>query len=142
MGAVFFARDLLAGTDYGTSYITISLAVVCGLAGSWIALARRKLLTAGVLTGMPELSEERYPGTLLSEGIYGRIRHPRYVEVVLLSLAYALFSNYLGPYVMVLLLFPAIWLVVVIEERELRERFGEEYDQYCLRVPRFFPRFR
>jgi len=139
MVAAFVARDLLLGVDHGTSYPTIVLAAVCAVGGTWIAIVRRKLLTTGVLTGMPELSEKRYPGKLLSEGIYGRIRHPRYVEVLLLSLAYALFANYLGTYVMVLLLVPAIYLVVVIEERELRERLGEEYEEYCRRVPRFIP---
>ena len=139
---VFLARDLLLATDYGTSYATIALAAACLVVGIWIAIARRKLLTAGVLSGLPELSEKRYPGTLLSEGIYGRMRHPRYVEVLLVSLAYALFSNYLGTYVLVLLAVPAIYLVVVIEERELRERFGEAYDEYCRRVPRFIPRGR
>ena len=142
MVVVFLTRDLMLGADYGTNYVTIAIAVVCAMGGLGIAIARRKLLTAGVLTGMPELSEERYPGKLLSEGIYGRVRHPRYVEIVLLSLAYALFANFLGPYVLVLLLVPAIYLVVLIEERELRERFGDAYDEYCRHVPRFFPRRR
>jgi len=142
MAGVFFARDLLVGVDYGTSYVAIALAIVCGVGGARIAIARRKLLTAGVLTGMPELSEARYPGTLLNEGIYARVRHPRYVEILLLSLAYALFANYLGAYVLILLLLPAIYLLVVIEERELRDRFGEAYEDYCRRVPRFVPRGR
>jgi protein-S-isoprenylcysteine O-methyltransferase Ste14 len=139
MVAVFLARDPLMWADHGTRYATIALALVCAAGGAWIAIARRKLLTAGVLTGMPELSEERYPGKLLSEGIYGRVRHPRYIEVFLFSLAYALFANYLGPYVMVVILLPAIYLLVVIEERELHDRFGEAYEEYCRRVPRFIP---
>ncbi len=142
MAAVFLARDLLLATDYGTSYFSMAAAVICLIGGILIAIARRKLLTAGVLSGLPELSEERYPGELLCEGIYGRIRHPRYIEVFLFSLAYALFANFLGTYVMVLLLVPAIYLVVLIEERELGERFGEAYVEYCGRVPRFIPRGR
>jgi protein-S-isoprenylcysteine O-methyltransferase Ste14 len=142
MLGVFFGRDRLVGVDYGTSLVTIALAALCAFGGAWIAITRRKLLTTGVLAGLPELSEKRYPGKLLREGIYGRVRHPRYIEVVSFSLAYALFANYLGAYVMVLLLIPTLYLVVVIEERELHERFGEEYEEYCRRVPRFFPRGR
>lgn len=33
------------------------------------------------------------------------------------------------------------WLVVGVEEPELRRRFGEDYDAYCERVPRWIPRF-
>jgi protein-S-isoprenylcysteine O-methyltransferase Ste14 len=29
--------------------------------------------------------------------------------------------------------------VVLLEERELRDRFGAEYDEYCGRVPRYIP---
>jgi len=32
--------------------------------------------------------------------------------------------------------------VPMLEERELRERFGAKYDAYCRRVPRFLPRLR
>jgi protein-S-isoprenylcysteine O-methyltransferase Ste14 len=40
----------------------------------------------------------------------------------------------------------AIWLVltriaIALEERELRNRFGASYAEYCRRVPRFFPTF-
>lgn len=30
-------------------------------------------------------------------------------------------------------------MVVRVEEPELRERFGDDYDLYCRRVPRWFP---
>jgi protein-S-isoprenylcysteine O-methyltransferase Ste14 len=31
--------------------------------------------------------------------------------------------------------------VVVLEERELRHRFGPVYEEYSRRVPRFIPKF-
>jgi protein-S-isoprenylcysteine O-methyltransferase Ste14 len=35
---------------------------------------------------------------------------------------------------------PALFLVVILEERELRQRFGDAHVEYCRRVPRFVPR--
>jgi protein-S-isoprenylcysteine O-methyltransferase Ste14 len=77
---------------------------------------------------------------VLSEGIYGRVRHPRYVAIVIGTLGWALFVNYVGVYILAVLTVPAICLVAVLEERELLERFGEEYARYRDRVPPFLPR--
>ena len=43
-------------------------------------------------------------------------------------------------YVLAACWIPGITLVAVLEERELRERFGKEYEDYCSRVPMFIPR--
>ena len=140
VAAVWMARGFLLGTDLGTSAITLVLAAACFLAGGLLGRARRKHLSFAMLSGVPELSEQRYPGKLLTDGIYGRVRHPRYIEVVLVTFSYAFFANYLGMYLIVLLGLPLLYLVVVLEERELRERFGEAYEEYCQQVPRFVPR--
>ena len=79
------------------------------------------------------------PGSqrLLCEGIYARMRHPRYLEIFLALGFCALFSNYLAGYAMLAGSVPVLLAIIHIEERELRERFGEEYVDYCARVPRF-----
>jgi protein-S-isoprenylcysteine O-methyltransferase Ste14 len=43
-------------------------------------------------------------------------------------------------YILVAVFVPLTYGVVLLEERELRERFGEEYERYCDKVPRFFPK--
>jgi hypothetical protein len=53
--------------------------------------------------------------------------------------SYALFVNHAGVCVATVAGIPALSLVVVLEERELRERFGAEYAEYCRRVPGFLP---
>jgi protein-S-isoprenylcysteine O-methyltransferase Ste14 len=137
---VFRARGWLLAVDYGTHVGLIALGALCALGAGLIAAKRRRLLTLAVLAGLPELSPERYPPRLLTEGIYGRIRHPRYVELALWVLAYACVANYLATWIAFALLIPAMYLVVVLEERELRERFGDEYEAYAEQVPRFIPR--
>ena len=49
------------------------------------------------------------------------------------------FANYSGAWALYALMFPAIHLVVLLEERELGERFGAEYEDYRRRVPRYLP---
>jgi protein-S-isoprenylcysteine O-methyltransferase Ste14 len=51
-----------------------------------------------------------------------------------------LFANYQFLYIFLLVAAALIYLLVLIEERELRERFGEAYVEYSRRVPRFVPR--
>ena len=94
------------------------------------------------LRTLPQLTEDPTASKLLSEGIYGRIRHPRYVSVFFGALAIALFSNYLATWILQILLVPVIYLLAIIEERELLERFGEDYRRYMEQVPRFVPRSR
>jgi protein-S-isoprenylcysteine O-methyltransferase Ste14 len=142
MAATWAARHLLLGPDLGTSWPLVAGAVGCGVVAGAIARQRGRLLTFGILAGLPELSPARYPGRLLSEGIYARVRHPRYVEVAIGTLAYALFANHVATYVLWLLLLPALLLLVRLEERELRERFGPAWEEYAARVPRFVPRRR
>jgi protein-S-isoprenylcysteine O-methyltransferase Ste14 len=72
--------------------------------------------------------------------VYAVIRHPRYVAFLLGVLGWSLMVNWGSAYLVWLVSVPAIWGVTVLEERELRERFGAPYDEYRARVPRFIPR--
>jgi protein-S-isoprenylcysteine O-methyltransferase Ste14 len=135
----FTARKTLVGTDLGTRPELIVLGVAALLLAGALAGARRKHLTQQILMGAPELSATD-KGKLLTDGIYGRIRNPRYVELLTFILGVAAISNHLGMWILLLAAVPAIELVVVLEERELRERFGAEFDEYCRRVPRWIPR--
>jgi protein-S-isoprenylcysteine O-methyltransferase Ste14 len=63
------------------------------------------------------------------------------VEIALGTMAYALFSNWLGALIVAGLSLPVIHLIVLLEERELVERFGDAYEEYRARVPRYVPRY-
>jgi protein-S-isoprenylcysteine O-methyltransferase Ste14 len=140
MLAVFLLRKQLLSVDFGTNIPLIVLGVTCLCLAIIIQRQRRRHLTNAILTGIPELSRDKEPGELLTGGIYGLIRHPRYIEILLFTLAYSLFANFLAPYLATLLSVPALYLVVILEERELRQRFGKKYEEYCATVPRFVPR--
>lgn len=133
-------RAVLLGRDLGTNYILISLAIVLAVISGWIAVKRRRHLSMKILVGIPEMSKSGDRGKLLTEGIYSRIRHPRYVEVAVGVWAYALFANYVGVHVFAVATIPILLFIIYFEERELRDRFGQDYIDYCARVPRFIPR--
>jgi protein-S-isoprenylcysteine O-methyltransferase Ste14 len=88
------------------------------------------------------LAPDRYPQRLVTEGLHARVRHPRYLQFLLVIAGFALLANHLCLYLALLLWLPGAWLIVILEEKELRDRFGPAYEEYSHRVPRFFPRWR
>jgi protein-S-isoprenylcysteine O-methyltransferase Ste14 len=140
VAGLFAWRATLLGRDLGRSWLLVALALTCLVVAGAIARQRIKHLGFATLSGKPELSQAAYPGRLLTEGIYARLRHPRYVEVTLWTLGYVLFANHGGVYLLWLLSLPTLHLVVLLEERELRQRFGASYEEYARRVPRYLPK--
>jgi len=137
---VYWQRRRLLAVEFGTNWYLAAIGVALLFAGAILKKQFGVHLRFRILTGLPELDPERYQSRLLTEGIYSRIRHPRYVQYVIVVLGYALISNYLAVYLLTALLIPALALVIRWEERELRQRFGKQYEDYCARVPRFIPR--
>ena len=140
--ALFSVRKPLLAVEWGTNYLLILLALP--LFALSVALRRQlsRRFTLAMLLGLPEIDPRRRPVNLVTEGIYSRMRHPRYVQILLALAGYALVVNYLAAYAIVLLGVFWVWLVAPIEEKELRERFGRQYEEYSERVPRFLPRWR
>ncbi|MFO1432483.1 MAG: isoprenylcysteine carboxylmethyltransferase family protein [Candidatus Competibacteraceae bacterium] len=140
---LFQARTLLLTVEFGSHALLWLLGSGCLAMAVYLRrLIHDARLTVWVLVGLPELAPDRHPQKLLTTGLYARLRHPRYVQVALALLGYALIANYLAAYLVF-----AAWLIlmyplVVLEERELRQRFGNAYEAYCRQVPRFIPRLR
>ena len=80
------------------------------------------------------------PGhTLVTGGIYGVIRHPSYLGLLVGSLGWALaFRSALGV-LLTALLIPPLVARIGAEERLLRTQFGDEYDAYRSRTSRLIP---
>ena len=138
---LFSIRDTLLIRDLGTNWFLFGLGVVLCLVAMYIGWQRKKYLTMRILAGVPEVEADiEKRGQLLSEGPYAVIRHPRYIEIVFATFGYAAMANYLGTWVLAILMMPSIHLVVLLEERELIDRFGDAYRDYAARVPRYLPR--
>ena len=77
---------------------------------------------------------------LAVSGPYARIRHPQYVAFVLILFGFLL----QWPTLLTLVMFPILLVMYgrlsVTEEEDMRVRFGDAYESYVQRTPRFFPR--
>jgi protein-S-isoprenylcysteine O-methyltransferase Ste14 len=81
------------------------------------------------------------PGhTLVTTGIYGLIRHPSYLGLLVSSLGGLAFRSGVGVLIAVLLVPPLIARIQA-EERLLRSQFGAEYDADWARTSRLIPGF-
>ena len=143
-GALLFRfREPLLGTNLGTNWSLVAPGLMLYGGVIWLEFQYWRHLSIATLVGITELSPDgQQKGRLLQEGIYGVIRHPRYLSAGVSVIANALFINYTGLYILILLLVPVGYLMILLEERELIERFGEEYRKYQRSVPRLIPRWR
>ena len=80
------------------------------------------------------------PGHMLvTGGVYGVIRHPSYLGLLVSSLGWALaFRSALGV-LLTALLIPPLIARIRAEERLLHTHFGDEYDAYRTRTSRLIP---
>lgn len=81
------------------------------------------------------------PKKIVVRGLYRFVRNPIYVAVILVLVGEAILfeSNVLLIYAAILFLGFHLW-TRYYEEPVLRRRFGESYESYCDRVPRWIPR--
>jgi protein-S-isoprenylcysteine O-methyltransferase Ste14 len=80
------------------------------------------------------------PGhTLVTSGVYGVIRHPSYLGLLVNALGWALtFRAGLGV-LLTALMIPPLLARIRAEEQLLRSQFGDEYGAYCARTARLIP---
>ena len=137
--AIAVFRDPILAVDYGFRWELAGPGIAFFLLGMVFDKRAKDHLKFKTLAGVPELRGVGETGALLTEGIYARVRHPRYTGVTFSTIGMALITNYLAMYALVLFTLIGVYGITVFEERELRERFGDEYNRYRARVPRFIP---
>ncbi len=94
-----------------------------------------------IARGWKQIYAARKEERLVTDGIYGYIRHPQYTGIFL-----AIFGQLIHwPTIPTLVLFPAIFVAYYTlarkEEKIMIERFGDEYRDYVKRVPMFVPKW-
>ena len=86
-------------------------------------------------------TELREDHTLVTSGVYKYIRHPMYSAIWLISLAVPLLiHNWIAGFSSVVTFALLYFIRVPYEEKMMREQFGEEYDRFCERAGRLWPK--
>lgn len=114
-----------------------------GLGNGWfiVMLVSNVLLILGiwiVSAGWEQVHKS--DGKLVTDGIYGYMRHPQYTGIFIITLAFMI----QWPTLTTLILWPfVIGMYVRLakrEEQDVLAKYPEEYRDYMQRTPMFFPR--
>ncbi|MBC8335953.1 MAG: isoprenylcysteine carboxylmethyltransferase family protein [Anaerolineales bacterium] len=103
----------------------------------WPLLLLGILLAAWAVAAVNKL-DTRKPTTIILSGPFAFSRNPMYFAWTLIFIAIALLIStwWLIIFLPILILFTH-YFVILQEERQLEEQFGEPYLQYCARVKRY-----
>jgi len=81
-------------------------------------------------------------GRLVVTGLYSRVRHPQYTGFILVLIGFII----QWPTIITLIMFPFLvymyYRLTKREEKEMIERFGDEYREYMKRSRMFLPFYR
>ena len=94
-----------------------------------------------ISSGWKALHEAQQRHSLVTTGLYARMRHPQYVGFIAVMFGFLL----QWPTVLTLIMFPVLVVMYVRlarhEEQDALREFGDEYRRYKNNVPAFVPRF-
>lgn len=136
---VFLFSDWLAFADYPFEIPGVFGAVGVGLflAAIWLLHASHRDLGR---SWTPRAAPAE-AGTLVTNGIYEKLRHPMYAAHILWAIAQTLLlPNFLAGAGAVLPLVLLLWFRIPREERQLTAFYGDEYRAYMRRTGRLWPR--
>lgn len=133
IGLVVFRHDLFL-TQYPAAcrIVTGGALIVFEL---WLFRRASHDLGTARFVGKTELSGG---GEVVSSGIYGRMRNPRYFGSFLSIVGAGLLAGTACLWIVAAIWTAMMRVAIGFEEREMRNRFGKVYIEYCRRVARFF----
>jgi protein-S-isoprenylcysteine O-methyltransferase Ste14 len=136
---IIAARHELLARRLDRNALTWAVGGVLFIMASWLDVQTRHALGWRRLVGLPELNPAHRLRGVIRTGVYGRMRHPRYLLYMLMVLSMAFLT---GAQIIFLLAFLNILLYQILapfEERALLDQYGPLYEDYRRSVPRFVP---
>ncbi len=77
--------------------------------------------------------------TLVTSGIYGKIRHPLYLSLMLLGCGIMFKDPGRVQLIAGAINLIACWITALVEEKDMLKKFGSRYQEYKLRTSMFIP---
>lgn len=116
--------------------VTGALLLAAGVA---LQIRTGVLLSLRGLMGIPEIFSG-VSGRLVTRGIFSVVRHPTYLSHTMMLAGVFLLTTVAAVGIVTLVDFVVINSIVIpLEERELLDRFGNEFGEYQKNVPKYFP---
>jgi protein-S-isoprenylcysteine O-methyltransferase Ste14 len=82
------------------------------------------------------------PKEFVATGLFRFVRNPMYYGALCVLTGWVLLTRSMWMLAYAAFLITALhFFTVLVEEPQLRKRFGEPYEEYCQKVPRWIPRF-
>jgi protein-S-isoprenylcysteine O-methyltransferase Ste14 len=119
--------------------------------GSWVAApllwavsvfmyvhAGRELSFMRVI-GQHELEPDRQPKMLITFGVHRLVRHPMYLGHFCTMLGFTLGAGTAACFGLFAFALLTGTIMIMYEERELHDRFGPAWEEYCEHTPLIFP---
>ena len=139
MQFVLLALLILAPRDpsvYGGFRAALSVVGLVLIAAGMAVILYSFFALGKSLTASPVPKQD---GTLVTSGLYARVRHPIYFGLLLASIGVVLDAGPWPQFAIVLLLYVLLNIKASYEEELLANRYPE-YKAYAQKTPRFFPR--
>jgi protein-S-isoprenylcysteine O-methyltransferase Ste14 len=110
------------------TWLSLAVGAAVTLAGIWI-----RALAAGHVKKNTELT---------TSGPYGYTRNPLYVGSIVIAAGFAIAALSWWIIIALALMFMLVYVPVIRKEEEFLRKTFAQFDEYCERVPRLFPRLR
>lgn len=134
---VYIVSPWLAFADYTLPTWTLGVGTLVMAAGLWLFWRAHADLGRNWSPSL-ELHREQ---TLVTQGVYQRVRHPMYSAIWLIALAQPLLlHNWLAGFGSLVTFGLLYWLRVPAEERMMLQQFGRQYQRYIAMTGRVIPK--
>jgi protein-S-isoprenylcysteine O-methyltransferase Ste14 len=111
-------------------------------AGLMLYKSSHSRFTLAQLGGLPEILRNHSQQRLVTTGIRARVRHPVYLGHLCEMLAWSLGTGLAVCWALTASAIVTGAVMITLEDKELENRFGEEYRQYRSTVPALLPTMR